>query len=47
MQNMSDYDLPAAFKYIAAVTQFKVNYIGHSQGTIIMHMALSKNNPVV
>jgi poly(3-hydroxyalkanoate) synthetase len=44
---MADYDIPAAFRYIASQTQKKVNYIGHSQGTIQMHIALSKNNPVV
>lgn len=46
-QDMADYDIPAAFRYIANQTQKKVNYIGHSQGTIQMHIALSKNNPVV
>jgi hypothetical protein len=44
---MSDYDLPAAFKYIAAITNKKINYIGHSQGTIQMHIALAQNNPVI
>jgi hypothetical protein len=44
---MADYDLPAAFEYIAAKTQKKINYIGHSQGTAQMHVALSKNNPVI
>ncbi len=46
-QHMADYDLPAAFRYIANQTQRKVNYIGHSQGTIQMHIALSKNNAVI
>lgn len=46
-QHMADYDLPAAFKYISGQTQQKLNYIGHSQGTMIMHIALSKNNAIV
>jgi pimeloyl-ACP methyl ester carboxylesterase len=46
-QHMADYDLPAAFRYIATQTQQKINYIGHSQGTMIMHVALSKNNPII
>ena len=44
---MADYDLPAGFKHIYNRTSQKVHYIGHSQGTIQMHVALSKNNPVV
>lgn len=44
---MADYDLPAGFRYIYAKTGQKVNYIGHSQGTIQMFIALSKNNAVV
>ena len=40
-QDMATKDLPAAFEYIANLTGQKVNYIGHSQGTIIMHAALS------
>jgi gastric triacylglycerol lipase len=37
---MADHDIPAAFKYIAEKTKQKVNYIGHSQGTVIMLAAL-------
>lgn len=44
---MADYDLPAGFKYIYAKTGQKIHYLGHSQGTIQMHVALSKNNPVI
>lgn len=44
---MADYDLPAGFKYIYAKTGQKIHYLGHSQGTIQMHVALSKNNPIV
>jgi gastric triacylglycerol lipase len=35
-------DLPAAFEYIANRTGKKINYIGHSQGTLIMFAALSR-----
>jgi hypothetical protein len=44
---MADFDLPAVFKYINNVTNQTVHYIGHSQGTIQMHIALSKQNAVV
>ncbi len=44
----AEYDLPAAFSYIANITGQKVNYIGHSQGTTIMFAALSlRLQPVV
>jgi pimeloyl-ACP methyl ester carboxylesterase len=45
---MADYDLPAAFEYIATVTkQPKIDYVGHSQGTLIMFAALSQNNVII
>lgn len=44
---MAQFDLPAAFRYIANTTQKKINYIGHSQGTMQMHIALSLNNLVI
>jgi hypothetical protein len=44
---MADYDLPAYFKYITNITGQKMHYIGHSQGTIQMNIALTKRNPVV
>lgn len=44
---MADFDLPAVFSYINTVTKQKISYIGHSQGTMQMHIALSKNNPIV
>jgi gastric triacylglycerol lipase len=44
---MADYDLPALFTYVNNMTQQKVHYLGHSQGTIQMHVALAKRNPVV
>ena len=40
-QHMAQYDLPAAFSYIAKLTGEKINYIGHSQGTTQMFAALS------
>lgn len=46
-QHMADYDLPAIFKYVNGITRQKISYIGHSQGTMQMHIALSKRNPVV
>lgn len=45
---MSKYDLPAAFKYICNVTGFeKIDYIGHSQGSMIMFIALAERNEAV
>lgn len=44
---MADYDLPAYFKYVYNQTGQKMHYVGHSQGTIQMNVALSKRNPVV
>jgi gastric triacylglycerol lipase len=46
-QHMADYDLPAVFKFINNLTNQTIHYFGHSQGTIQMHIALSKQNPVV
>jgi hypothetical protein len=44
---MADYDLPAVFRYVNNATKQKLVYIGHSQGTIQMHIALSKRNSVI
>ena len=44
---MADYDLPAVFTYINKITTQSIHYIGHSQGSIQMHIALSKRNAVV
>lgn len=46
-QDMADFDLPAAFRYIYNIVKQKINYIGHSQGTIQMHIALAKQAPAV
>ena len=47
-QEMAEFDLPAGFEYITKYTnQPKINYIGHSQGTILMFAALSERNEVV
>jgi pimeloyl-ACP methyl ester carboxylesterase len=47
-QNMADSDLPALFKFVNSKTNFsKIHYIGHSQGSIQMHIAMAKRNPVV
>jgi len=46
-QHMGQYDVPAYFKYVNNATGQKMHYIGHSQGTIQMHVALSQRNSVV
>ena len=38
---MAKYDLPASLRYINKITQKKIHYIGHSQGTMIMFVALA------
>jgi hypothetical protein len=47
MQDMALKDLPAAFEYIFNITKEKINYVGHSQGTLIMFMALAEGVPSV
>lgn len=44
---MAVYDLPAAFQYIHDQTHQMINYIGHSQGTMVMHIALALKDPIV
>jgi len=44
---MSQYDLPAAFLYINNVTGELINYVGHSQGTVIMFAALARRDPTI
>ncbi len=45
---MADFDLPNFFKYVQKITNYtKIHYIGHSQGSMQMHVALSKRNPVI
>lgn len=45
---MANYDLPAGFAYIANYTGFeKIDYIGHSQGSTSMFIALATRNPGV
>ena len=44
---MADYDLPALFNYVHKISNQKIHYVGHSQGTIQMHIALSKHNEVI
>lgn len=47
-QNMSKYDLPAAFEYITNRTKrAKIHYIGHSQGSLVMFAALAEKDPVI
>jgi gastric triacylglycerol lipase len=40
--DMAMFDLPAAFRYISSKTNKKIHYIGHSQGTLIMFIALTQ-----
>jgi hypothetical protein len=42
---MAQYDLPAAFRYISNKTGRGIHYIGHSQGTLIMFIALAQRYP--
>lgn len=45
---MSEYDLPAGFSYISNHTGFeKIDYVGHSQGSTIIFIALATRNHVV
>jgi len=46
-QEMSLYDLPAAFQYIFNRTGQMINYIGHSQGTSIMFAALARRDQTI
>lgn len=46
-QHMAQFDLPAVFIYVYDVTQQKLHYIGHSQGTIQMFIALSNQSAVI
>lgn len=46
-QDMADYDLPAVLAYVNNITSQKIHYLGHSQGTMIMNIALSKRNSKV
>jgi predicted alpha/beta hydrolase len=40
---LARYDLTSSFKYIANKTGQKIHYVGHSQGTLIMFIALAAN----
>ena len=46
-QHMAQYDLPAVLKYVNQKTNQKMHYIGHSQGTVQMFVALSLQNVVI
>jgi len=43
--DIAKHDLGAAFRYITNRTSQKIHYIGHSQGTLIMFIALSMKYP--
>lgn len=44
---MADIDLPTGLQFVFNETKQKVHYLGHSQGSMIMHIALSKRNAIV
>lgn len=44
---MAKYDLTSSFKYIANFTRQKIHYVGHSQGTLIMFIALAMKYPSI
>lgn len=52
---MAEYDIPNIFSYINRTLTIsggsnpgrKIDYIGHSQGTMIMFAALSDRQPVI
>lgn len=44
---MGTLDLSAFFEYIHSVTERKINFIGHSMGSMAMFASLSTNNPTV
>lgn len=47
-QEMIEFDLPALFDFILkAVPGQKINYIGHSQGSLQMFAALSQRAPLI
>lgn len=39
---MAEYDLPAALTYVNNLTGSKIHFVGHSQGTLIMFIALAQ-----
>ena len=43
-QHIGEKDVPAAFSYIARLTSQKINYVGHSQGTLQMFAHLANPN---
>jgi gastric triacylglycerol lipase len=44
---MGEHDLPTVFKYIFSKTNKIMHYVGHSQGTVQMFIALATQNSVV
>jgi len=44
---LAKYDLTASFRYIANYTGQKIHYVGHSQGTLIMFIALAMRYPSI
>lgn len=42
-REVAELDLPAAMGYIRAATGRRVHYVGHSEGALVMNVALSRN----
>lgn len=40
-------DIPAVFEYIHDITRLSINFIGHSQGSMAMLVALCEKNEIV
>lgn len=47
MDEMVDIDVPEMCAYIYGITQKKINYIGHSQGSTLILAALAEKNEIV
>ncbi len=44
-EQMAQYDIPAAFRYVSGATRSnRIHFVGHSEGTAIMFAALSEKN---
>lgn len=44
-QHMADFDLPAIFSYVNALTHQKIHYIGRSQGTTQSPLPSARTTP--
>jgi pimeloyl-ACP methyl ester carboxylesterase len=46
-QDFAHYDLPKMIQFVRNATGKNMDYVGHSQGTLIMLAALSEQNPIL